>query len=261
MAHTNGNLFIGDVQSHSILVYSLESDWAFVRAIGSKGKGAGQFDTPMGMCVYRDWLIVCDCQNDRLQFIDMSAADAKDWRFDEPFGSYGTASGQFKYPFDVCHSTGVLFVSEQAADVNRVQTFTIAVNAAAATSALTLTPRSIIRGLDKPWSLAGTPDASRVFVTDNKQISCIDVVSGAVRPFVGIAEVDAICLADGLLYAVHDEGLSVVHADSGVIQQSAIRTLHGRSWVSATGIAVLPDFVCVSENDRALSCVHVIPRS
>jgi hypothetical protein len=102
MVHTDCYLFVGDHQSHSILVYSLERNWAFVRAIGSEGNGAGQLNGPMGMCIYRDRLIVCDGNNDRLQFIDTSAADAKDWRFDAAFGSEGDAKGQFRIPTDLC---------------------------------------------------------------------------------------------------------------------------------------------------------------
>jgi hypothetical protein len=100
MVHTDRYLFVGDVKSHSILVYSLERNWEFVRAMGSEGGGAGQFDVPQGMCVYRDRLIVCDCDNNRLQFIDISAADADNWKFDEPFGSSGGANGQIAAPTD-----------------------------------------------------------------------------------------------------------------------------------------------------------------
>jgi hypothetical protein len=103
MVHTDRYLFVGDHQSDSILVYSLERNWTFVRAFG----GLGQFYQPMGMCIYRDRLIVCDGLNDRLQFIDIPAADAKDWRFDAPFGSTGTANGEFRWPTDVCEAGGV----------------------------------------------------------------------------------------------------------------------------------------------------------
>jgi hypothetical protein len=204
MAHSDRHLFVGGERSHSILVYSLERNWAFVRAIGSEGEGVGQFDRPMGMCIYRDRLIVCDLNNNRLQFIDISAADAADWRFDAPFSSEESAEGQFRWPVDVCEAGGVLFF----ADFSRVHTCAIAVNG---TGALTLTLRSFIDGFTRPNALACTPDASRVFAADRKQISCIDVKSGAVRPFVSIADADAMCLADGLLSAVHFHSLSIIH--------------------------------------------------
>jgi hypothetical protein len=252
MTHTNRYLFVGDWNSHWISVYSLERDWEFVRAIGYKGKGAGQFVFPMGMCVYRDRLIVCDCYNNRLQFIDMSAANAKDWRFDAPFGSRGSAAGQFQWVCDVCESGGVLFVAEG------VQTFTIAVDSV--TNALTLTHRSFIGGFDRPCALLSSPDdGSRVFVTDEHRIRCIDVSSGAVRSFVGIARVASLSLADGVLYAVHDGGLSIIHVDSGAIQQSAVRTLHGHSWKTARVIAVFPAFLCISVSDP--HGLHIIRRS
>jgi hypothetical protein len=126
MAHTDRYLFVGDYHLHSISVYSLERDWAFVRAIGSEGSGAGQFNEPNGMCACRDRLIVCDRFHNRLQFIDISAADAKDWQFDGPFGSKGDAKGRFRRPTDICEAVGVLFVADYVA--GGVQTFTIAVN-------------------------------------------------------------------------------------------------------------------------------------
>jgi hypothetical protein len=255
IVHTDRYLFVGDRYLVSISVYSLERDWEFVRAIGSEGNDAGQFDDPNGMCVYRDRLIACDSANNRLQFIDISAADAKDWKFDAPFDSNGTAKGQFRWPDAVCETGGVLFVAESHRETNRVQTFTIAVNAA--TSALTLTLRSFIGGFDEPRALVCVPDAARVFVSDGKQISCIDVESDVVRLFVGIATALAMTVADGLLYATHYGDLSIVHAET--IQLSAVRTLHGRSWATARGIAVLPDFICIADLDS--HCVHVIPRT
>jgi hypothetical protein len=249
MVHSERYLFIGDYQSDSILVYSLERNWTFVRAIGSKGDG--RFAGPMGMCVFRDRLIVCDRYNHRLQFIDISAADAAHWRFDPPVGLKGTAKGQFRFPADVCEAGGVLFVAEQ----NRVQTLTIAVDVV--TRALSLIPRSV--GLYHSCSLACSSDSCRVFVADNAQLSRIDYGCGG-APFLDIAIADAMCFADGLLYAVHDGGrLSVIHAESGVIQHSAAKTVHGQSWSNATGIAVLPDFICIADPNS--HCVHVIPRS
>jgi hypothetical protein len=98
-------------------------------------------------------------------------------------------------------------------------------------------------------------------VAVDREISCFDIRSGDVRPFAKIANAYAMCLADGLLYAVHGGclSMSIVHIDSGAIQQSAVQTLHGRSWEQARGGAVLPDFVCVS--DSTLKCVHVISGS
>jgi hypothetical protein len=119
---------------------------------------------------------------------------------------------------------------------------------------LTLTHRSFIGDFDKPYAFACTPDASRVFVADRKQISCIDVRSGAVRSFVDIPRANGIRLADGLLYAVHGDGLSVIHAESGAIQQSAVQQLY--SWSSAGDLIVFPVFICIA--DTLSECVHII---
>jgi hypothetical protein len=257
MVHTDRYLFVGDCWSHSILVYSLERDWAFVRAIGLDREDTAEYDWPTGMCVYRDRLIVCDHGNCRLQFIDMSAADSKDWRLDAPFGSEGAGKGQFRWPSDVCAAGGVLFVVDNKAD--RVQSFTIDVDTA--TGALPLTHRSFIGGFTSPTHSPAHRTMFRACLWGNmKQISCIDVESGAVRPFVNITYARAICLADGLLYAVHGRGcLSIIHAESGAIQRSAVKKLHGRSWGGAAGIVVLPDFICIADPNS--NCVHVIVRT
>jgi hypothetical protein len=76
------------------------------------------------------------------------------------------------WPYDVCEVGGVLFVADSGYGTNRVQTFAVAVNTAK--GALTLTQRSLIAGFARPWALACLQDgASRVFVADGKQISCI----------------------------------------------------------------------------------------
>jgi hypothetical protein len=73
-----------------------------VTSIGSEGTAARQFSWPYATCIYRDRLIVCDTYNARLQFIDISAADAADWEFDEPFGAHGTKRNQLQEPTDLC---------------------------------------------------------------------------------------------------------------------------------------------------------------
>jgi hypothetical protein len=172
MAHTDRYLFVGDWDARSILVYSLERNWAFVGVIGTKGNGAGQFSTPMGMCVFRDRLIACDSINSRLQFIDISAADAKDWTFDAPFGSQGAGKGQFRCPIDVCAAGGVLVVAEAAYSASRVQTFTMAVNAAR--GALTLTHRSFIDGFERPHAgrLARVRGGQQTDQLHRRQVRC-----------------------------------------------------------------------------------------
>jgi hypothetical protein len=67
---------------------------------------------------------------------------------------------------------------------------------------LTLAHRSFIGVFEAPAALVSTPDASRVFVADDKRISCIDVKSDAVSVFAAIARADAMHLAGGQLYAM-----------------------------------------------------------
>jgi hypothetical protein len=257
MLHTDRYLFVGDWQSQSILVYSLERDWEFVRAIGSKGTGADQFRLPMGMCVYRDRLIVCDKKNGRLQFIDISAADAKGWKFDAPFGSAGGGEGQFGAPVDVCAASDVLFVAEYLG--NRVQSFAVA--ASGVTGALTLTHRSFIgvKVLDSAISLVSTSDAFRVFIGASNRISEFDARDGssAVRSFAELEWAHQLALSEGRLYAARGDALSVVDVTSGN-PLALDPALDKRMWREARGIAVLGDFFCIADGEG--HCVHVIPR-
>jgi hypothetical protein len=97
ITHTDRHLFVGDQKSHSILVYSLERDLALVREIGSEGDGAGQFDDPHGMCIYRDRLIVCDNRNSPRTAIDcnLSICPLRTRRIGDSMRSSGrTASGE-----------------------------------------------------------------------------------------------------------------------------------------------------------------------
>jgi hypothetical protein len=234
------------------LVYSLERNWAFVRAIGSKGEGAGQFDQPYGMCVYRDRLIVCDYGNDRLQFIDISAVDAKDWKFDAPFGSRGKAKGQFTDPADVCAAGDVLFVAEYDAD--RVQSFTLAVSKPS--GALTLAHRSFIGAneLRSPVSLASTPSGQYVFVGDDDRIHAITVDSGDVRPFAELKAAVQMVVEGGRLYAGSRGSLyHITQETNGDTHSTEAEKLC--SWDSLAGIAVLPDF-SIAANPQG-RCLHV----
>ena len=260
MVHTDRHLFVGDWKSHSILVYSLERNWQFIRQIGSKGKGAGQFDWPMGMCVYRDRLIVCDYDNNRLQFVNISAADAKDWAFDPPFGSEAKGKGQFNRPADVCVASGVLFVAEEYG--HRVQTFTITVNAV--NGSLALTPRSIVQPIGSPffgpYAIVSSAGGERVFVGDMNRIYSIDVKSDAVRPFADVPNVYGMHLRDGLLYVTHSGCLSIIDAVSGAARSSSLTQFAGRAWSSAWGVVALPEFLCIASASAVENCVHLIPR-
>jgi hypothetical protein len=151
------------------------------------------------MCIYRDRLIVCDTANFRLQFIDISAADAKDWKFDAPFGSIGPGKGQFNWPEDAGAAGGTLFAAEQGG--NRVQSFKVAVSKA--TRTLTLTHRSFF-GVTGPQTLAFSPDSSRVFVGADGHIRFIDVEggTGTVRHFAEVLAHSQMVVSDHELYAV-----------------------------------------------------------
>jgi hypothetical protein len=177
----------------------------------------------------------------KMQFIDISA-DAKDWKFDAPFGSKGNGNGQFSLPVDVCAAGDVLFVAEYTG--GRVQSFTIAVSA---TRALTLTHRSFI-GVENPRTLACSPDGSRVFVGDRERIRFIEVKGGAIRPFIERKMDAQMVAARGLLCMTSGGTLSAFDIVSGEARAPPTSELVNARGLY--GLAVLNEFVCIVDADN-----------
>jgi len=62
-------VYIADSGNHRVVVFDLEGN--FIRTIGQKGQGPGEFNNPTGLCVDKDsQLAVADYQNNRIQIFD-----------------------------------------------------------------------------------------------------------------------------------------------------------------------------------------------
>lgn len=91
----------------------------YVSALGSKGTGNGQFDTPMGVAVlpFNGNLVVLDHINNTVQEFTPGG------QFVRKFGSAGSGNGQFKEPMDIATDwKGNIWVADSGN--HRIQQFT-----------------------------------------------------------------------------------------------------------------------------------------
>ena len=90
---------------HSLLISSITEfrciarAGVYVRTIGSKGAGAGEFEWPSGLCLslHGELLLVADINNHRVHVLRV--ADGMHMR---SIGILGSGNGQFKFPQRVC---------------------------------------------------------------------------------------------------------------------------------------------------------------
>ena len=79
----NGDAYVADGYGHSS-VHRFGPDGALTESWGSAGTGPGQFHTPHGIAVgpalgLEEAVVVCDRENDRLQFFDLEGAYLDQW--------------------------------------------------------------------------------------------------------------------------------------------------------------------------------------
>ena len=110
LAHSSGLVYVADGDNHRIAVFSQEGE--LVRAFGSKGKGKGEFDLPIGLATSPDGhhLYVSEQGNHRVQVFTLEG------QFVREFGT-----GQFKRPGLAVTSDGSVLVADR--DNDRVAVF------------------------------------------------------------------------------------------------------------------------------------------
>lgn len=86
-----GLVAITDEHSHTVEVFT--SDGAFVRRIGRRGTGPGQFDAPSGIAVDAEGMWVVDSGNDRIQRLTWTGLPT------DIIGASGMGPGQFRRPW------------------------------------------------------------------------------------------------------------------------------------------------------------------
>ena len=64
-----GHLMVCDTNNHRIQVFDLSGK--FVAKFGTKGRGIGEFDTPVSVAILSDGkIVVSDLNNSRIQIFD-----------------------------------------------------------------------------------------------------------------------------------------------------------------------------------------------
>jgi len=99
------NIIVADQINHDVGVWNYNKN--LILKFGSRGKGDGQFQNPIGVAVHNGNIVVVEHGNHRIQFFDRSGRSLK------KFGSKGTGNGQFLLPCFICFGPdGKLYVPD-----------------------------------------------------------------------------------------------------------------------------------------------------
>jgi DNA-binding beta-propeller fold protein YncE len=112
----SGNVYVADTGNHRIQKFTPTG--VFISALGARGTGDGQFDSPSGVTTSAsENLYVADTGNDRIQKFTSAGLFVTKW------GSYGSGNSQFDSPKGLAFGpTGNLFVADTGNE--RIQVFT-----------------------------------------------------------------------------------------------------------------------------------------
>lgn len=94
VSRQDGSVYVADQDGNKVVVYAASG--AHVRSFGSRGKGQGQFNCPLGIALdEEDNIYVCDYSNNRVQVLSRGG------EFLRMFGSHGEQPGQFDRPTQI----------------------------------------------------------------------------------------------------------------------------------------------------------------
>jgi len=150
----SGNIWVSDRLHHKIKKFNQDGDSLF--AFGTQGTDPGEINRPIGLAYYDDKLYIADSRNKRISVFDTLG------NFIEIFADSTTLSMPFSIVID---SAGCLFVSDFVA--NRVLEYDPFGNPLYQIDTL----------LDSPTSLALSPDANVLYISDtrNKRVLAFQV--------------------------------------------------------------------------------------
>lgn len=100
---SRGWLYVSDTGNGRIQIFNAEDE--SVRQIGNKGNKCGEFDSPHGLFVDKEFLYVADARNHRVQVLRLA-----DGAWIRTIGREGRGDGQFRYPSDLCVDTSRQFL-------------------------------------------------------------------------------------------------------------------------------------------------------
>ena len=110
----DGNILVADPGNSRIQKFT--SAGKFIKAVGKQGNKHLEFSNPLGIAIHQK-VYVSEALNHRIQILN------PDLTFSSSFGSEGSDSGQFLFPWDVaCDSTGKVYVAD--GNNSRIQVFT-----------------------------------------------------------------------------------------------------------------------------------------
>ena len=117
-------LYVTEWGNHRVQVLRF-ADGAHVRMIGSKGKRDAQFSCPYDVCVCGAFVLVADCENQRVQVLTLEGEHVRTIASGGAKGRAAAAGGQLNLntPSAVCVTPAghCLFVVER--NCNRVRCF------------------------------------------------------------------------------------------------------------------------------------------
>lgn len=110
----SGELLVTDTGAHDIKVYDLKGK--FVKTLGSRGDGAGQFNYPVDVFTDKNgYIYVADSMNFRLQIFNRSGV------FSSMFGRQGDGTGDFGRPKGVCvDADGNIYIADALFDTVQI---------------------------------------------------------------------------------------------------------------------------------------------
>ncbi|ETR70694.1 MAG: hypothetical protein OMM_03054 [Candidatus Magnetoglobus multicellularis str. Araruama] len=108
--------YILDSGNHRLI--QMNHDHTISKIWGQKGTMPGEMDTPRGLALFHDLVVIADTGNDRIVVFD----NAGNYQLD--FGEYGADEGQFLMPKDIdIDMDGIIYVADTGN--NRIQRFSI----------------------------------------------------------------------------------------------------------------------------------------
>ncbi|MCK4547376.1 MAG: 6-bladed beta-propeller [Candidatus Eisenbacteria sp.] len=101
----DASLYVADTNNHRVVKFDSTGQW--VRSIGTRGTGDGEFEFPRDVCVDSGGNIyVLDTGNNRVQKFDASGHFTLEW------GSMGDLDGQFQTPGGLAETQGSIYVAD-----------------------------------------------------------------------------------------------------------------------------------------------------